>query len=236
MPQLRDSILVQSNAIDFEALQMLASYASIAERSDSLVSDFESDASGGDVEWTINKRVRDTQDVALDGTMTRRVHSVIESCVQNHINPFFAAIVRDWEPAQILRYGPGGHYIPHVDAETLFTDDIGIELWEKTLDRDLSIVIFLNDDFNGGELVFPALEVCVQPSAGTLVCFPSDHNFVHGVNPVTSGERFTLVTWLRVLNMPSVDEINQANMEAYERMWPKQPEQQPRLCKGGNRT
>ncbi len=63
--------------------------------------------------------------------------------------------MRDREPLQILHYGVGGHYIPHVDAETLYKDDDGLELWEKTLDRDLSVVYFINDDFSGGELFFP---------------------------------------------------------------------------------
>jgi predicted 2-oxoglutarate/Fe(II)-dependent dioxygenase YbiX len=127
----------------------------------------------------------------------------------------------------------GGHYIPHVDAETLYKDDIGLDMWEKTLDRDLSVVYFLNDDFAGGELIFPALDLIVAPQAGTLVCFPSDHNYVHGVNPVTSGRRYTIVTWMRVVGMPSVDEINQLALAAYHRSWPEQVEQPPRLAKGG---
>jgi hypothetical protein len=55
---------------------------------------------------------------------------------------------------------------------------------------------------------------------------------VHGVRPVTSGHRYTVVTWMRVKGMPTVEEINQQWMDEYNRAWPKQIEQPPRLTKG----
>jgi hypothetical protein len=64
------------------------------------------------------------------------------------------------------------------------------------------------------------------------VCFPSDHNYIHGVRPVTSGHRYTIVTWMRVAGMPALDEINQMWMDEYHRHWPKQIAQPPRLGKG----
>ena len=149
------------------------------------------------------------------------------------VEPFYNVKIRDWEPLQLLHYGTGGHYIPHVDAETLYTDEDGLELWEKTLDRDISVVYFLNDDFEGGELFFPNLDLLIKPEAGTLVCFPSDHNYIHGVKPVTSGRRYSVVTWMRVKGMPSVDEINQMTMDEYHRRRPKQLEQPPRVRRGG---
>jgi predicted 2-oxoglutarate/Fe(II)-dependent dioxygenase YbiX len=153
--------------------------------------------------------------------------------VRAFINPFFKVEVCDREPSQILHYGVGGHYIPHVDAETLYKDDVGLDIWERTLDRDLSIVYFLNDDFVGGELVFSDLDLIVKPEAGMLVCFPSDHNYIHGVNPVTSGHRYTIVTWMRIKNMPTLEEINRTTMDEYNRMWPKQIVQRTRVTKGG---
>jgi hypothetical protein len=231
-----DSVLIQPNAIVADDLRDLMEYVGRAARKDSLVSNFETDPSEDDIEWTVDRKIRNTQEIDLSYDMRQRLDGLIAASVDRHINSFYALTARDWEPVQILHYGPGGHYIPHVDAETLFKDDIGLELWEKTLDRDLSVVFFLNDDFTGGELVFPQLELSIRPQAGTLVCFPSDHNFIHGVNPVASGHRYTLVTWMRVTGMPSVEEINSANMEAYERAWPKQIEQPPRIAKARRRV
>ncbi|MEQ1579535.1 MAG: 2OG-Fe(II) oxygenase [Steroidobacteraceae bacterium] len=230
---LRDNVLIQHGAIDAEALRFLNDEIRSAGMTDSLVSNFEGEAEPGVVEWVINKRIRDTQEVQLPAGLVARLDAVLDSGVQRFINPFYRVEVRDREPPQVLHYGSGGHYIPHVDAETLFKDDAGLDLWEKSLDRDLSVVCFLNDDFAGGELVFPGLDLTIKPQAGTLVCFPADHNYIHGVNPVTAGHRYTLVTWMRVHGMPTMDEINDMTMAEYHRCFPNQIEQPSRLAKGG---
>jgi predicted 2-oxoglutarate/Fe(II)-dependent dioxygenase YbiX len=232
---LRENVLIQPGVIDAQGLHSLNEEIRKAAMTDSLVSDLEGEAEAGVVEWVINKRVRDTQEVQLPAEVVARLESVLDAGVRHFINPFYRVRVRDREPPQVLHYGSGGHYIPHVDAETLFKDDLGLDLWEKSLDRDLSVVCFLNDDFAGGELVFPSLDLAIKPQAGTLVCFPADHNYIHGVNPVTAGHRYTLVTWMRVHGMPSVEEINDMTMEEYHRCFPAQIEQPPRVVKGGSR-
>jgi predicted 2-oxoglutarate/Fe(II)-dependent dioxygenase YbiX len=231
--QLRENVLIQSAAIGSEDLKFLIDHVRQAEMTDSLVSNFEDEAEDGSVEWVINKEIRDTQEVQVSDVIRDKLRSIDDANVRAFINPFFKVEVCDREPSQILHYGVGGHYIPHVDAETLYKDDVGLDIWERTLDRDLSIVYFLNDDFVGGELVFSDLDLIVKPEAGMLVCFPSDHNYIHGVNPVTSGHRYTIVTWMRIKNMPTLEEINRTTMDEYNRMWPKQIVQRTRVTKGG---
>lgn len=229
---LRDGVLVRRNAVGSADLSDLARFLRRAGMTDSPVSNFEDDVAAESVEWVINKQIRDTQQVKLTQAIEKKLADIDDVCIASIINPFYKVEVRDCEPSQILHYGVGGHYIPHVDAETLYKDDIGLELWEKTLDRDLSVVYFINDDFSGGELFFPALDLVIEPEAGTLVCFPSDHNYIHGVRPVTAGHRYTIVTWMRVAGMPAPEEINQMWMDEYQRRRPKQIEQPPRLGKG----
>jgi predicted 2-oxoglutarate/Fe(II)-dependent dioxygenase YbiX len=60
----------------------------------------------------------------------------------------------------------------------------------------------------GKELFFSALDLGLEPEAGTLVCFPSDLNYIHGVRPVTSGHRYTILTWMRVGGMSELDAID----------------------------
>jgi predicted 2-oxoglutarate/Fe(II)-dependent dioxygenase YbiX len=232
---LRDHILIQKHAVGTTDLLLLANHVRQAQLQDSLVSDFEESVTDG-VAWSVNKEIRDTQEVDLPAPIADKLVSLVDASVIGFINPFYRVKVRDAEAPHILHYGPGGHYTAHVDAETLYKDDSGLDLWEKTLDRDLSVVIFLNEDFTGGELVFPALDLVVRPEAGLLVCFPSDHNYIHGVNPVTSGHRYTLVTWLNVAGMPSLDEINEQAMDEFRRAWPRQIKQPPRVAKGGVRN
>jgi len=226
---LRDSVLIHRGAINPADLELLLDHVQQAQMTDSLVSNFEDAVADDAVEWVVNPRIRNTQQVHIPSSIAEKLSSIDDANVRAFINPFYQVAVRDREPWQILHYGVGGHYIPHVDAETLYQDDIGLDMWEKTLDRDLSVVYFLNDDFEGGQLVFPALNLTIEPQAGTLVCFPSDHHFVHGVNPVTAGHRYTVVTWMRVKGMPTLEQINQMAMDEYERLWPKQIEQPSRL-------
>jgi predicted 2-oxoglutarate/Fe(II)-dependent dioxygenase YbiX len=226
---LRDNILIQRKAIAPADLEALAHYANHARMEQSAVSNFAEDAPEEGVEWVVNKEIRDTHHLHQTTTIARKLRSLVKAGVGSYVEPFYNVKIRDWEPLQLLHYGEGGHYIPHVDAETLYTDEDGLELWEKTLDRDLSVVYFLNDEFEGGELFFPNLGLLVKPEAGTLVCFPSDHNYIHGVKPVTAGRRYTVVTWMRVKGMRSVDDINQMTMDEYHRLRPKQIEQPPRV-------
>ncbi len=231
---LRDNILIQKDAISPADLALLLDAIRRARMTDSLVSNFEEEAPVEGVEWVRNTKIRDTQEVHLESVVRARLDALEDAIVRAHVEPFYGVEVRDREPLQVLHYGVGGHYIPHVDAETLYKDDSGLELWEKTMDRDLSVVYFLNDDFSGGELVFPALDFVVRPEAGTLVCFPSDHNYIHGVRPVTAGHRYTLVTWMRVQGMPTMEEINELALTEYHRQFPQQVDQPPRVVKVGN--
>jgi predicted 2-oxoglutarate/Fe(II)-dependent dioxygenase YbiX len=231
--KLQDSVLIQSGAIEPADLRILIDHAQQAQLTDSLLSNFEGPVGVDAAEWVVNTKIRNTQQVHLPRPIAKKLDSIADANVLAFINGFYQVAVRDREPWQLLHYGVGGHYIPHVDAETLYKDDAGLELWEKTLDRDLSLVYFLNDDFAGGELVFPDLDLVIEPEPGTLVCFPSDHHYVHEVKPVRSGHRYTVVTWMRVEGTPSLDEINQLAMDEYNRRRPKQIEQPSRLTKGG---
>lgn len=56
--------------------------------------------------------------------------------------------------------------------------------------RDISTVLYLNDEFLGGELRFPRVGVSVNPRAGMLVMFPGSKEFSHVVTTVTKGKRF----------------------------------------------
>ena len=56
-----------------------------------------------------------------------------------------------------------------------------------------SMIFYINDDYEGGELYFPALDFEYKPKAGDFITFPSYEKFTHGVKPVLSGsDRYVL--------------------------------------------
>lgn len=144
-----------------------------------------------------------------------QVKELLDNVVENVINPFYGFKVRDSEEPQLLCYEPGGHYKPHVDAEGLWTNPDGTQVYKKTIDRDLSTVLFLNDDFEGGCFTFPDLRVTIRPEPGLLICFPSSRWYRHGVEPVISGHRYTLVTWMRVQGFKTKEEQDREIEEKY---------------------
>ena len=56
---------------------------------------------------------------------------------------------------------------------------------------DYGSILYINDDYEGGELFFPAYGMCIKPKSGTLVFFPSSDMYAHGVTEVISGIRYT---------------------------------------------
>ncbi|KAM9851561.1 prolyl 3-hydroxylase 3 [Aulostomus maculatus] len=66
--------------------------------------------------------------------------------------------------------------------------------------RDLSAILYLNDNFDGGELFFTSRDTKtvtarVKPTCGRLVGFSSGPVNPHGVTAVTSGRRCALALW-----------------------------------------
>ena len=101
------------------------------------------------------------------------------------------------ESFQIGQYPKGGHYNWHVDGIGVKTIDAPNNKLMHGKTRKISMVLWLNDDFEGGEFEFhPSLlkDNIIQPSIGTIVMFPSW--LMHRVKPVTSGVRYSAVTWL----------------------------------------
>jgi predicted 2-oxoglutarate/Fe(II)-dependent dioxygenase YbiX len=64
--------------------------------------------------------------------------------------------------------------------------------------RKYSMVLYLNDNYEGGETVIKQdgqADYISVPKQGSVVIFKSNEECIHGVNEVTSGTRVTLPTW-----------------------------------------
>ena len=53
----------------------------------------------------------------------------------------------------------------------------------------LSAVIYLNDDYEGGELYFDQQDIKIKPKAGSVIFFPSTEDFTHTSLVVTKGQK-----------------------------------------------
>jgi SM-20-related protein len=124
--------------------------------------------------------------------------------IKPRLEEHFATELVECQKPVFLLYTEGGFYVPHADASRLHNSV------DSILSRKISVVIFLNsrseagggEGYGGGELIFYGNEddpdwdlhsFQVAADAGSLVAFRSE--VVHSVEPVTTGERFTIVSW-----------------------------------------
>lgn len=105
---------------------------------------------------------------------------------------------------QLIVHPPGTYIDPHTDIIDIDDPDYDNDTYESQLEQypylwsgHLSILGYLNDDYEGGELYFPELDYGIRPKRGMLIMFPGNLHYVHGVAPVKSGVRYTLSQWAK---------------------------------------
>ncbi len=118
------------------------------------------------------------------------------------LEPHYQSKIEWFETPEVLRYREGGEYKVHSDSHNWFPEE---KVWKRTLDRDLSILLYINSDFEGGDVVFPNCNFRVKPSRGLLIAFPSDWRYIHRAMPVTSGIRYAVVSWAKIVGSPRVN-------------------------------
>ena len=155
-----------------------------------------SNASGA-VDEAVRKTIRLLPSTQIVEYITARL---IEA--RGPIAAHFGIDLTKQEELQFLRYEIGDFFVAHQDGNT------GLMVTEREQFRKVSIVIFLNRQsdspapncYTGGSLVFsewrPGRD-CGQYSlaaeSGTLLAFNSETT--HEVTPVTSGQRYSIVSW-----------------------------------------
>lgn len=207
-------VLIRPNAINKEGLQELIQHIESSSSEDLSVFDAQETNRTGRTSWAVDKTTRDTQIVPM-GNLYPKIETLLRECVSQIINPFYDIEVSGSEIPQILSYSIGGHYKPHIDGESIWVSPRGEKIWKKSTDRDISTVFFLNNDFEGGDFIFPDLKIRVRPEPGMMVCFPSNHHYLHGVEPVTRGKRYSIVTWSTVKGLPSMNDVNRDLSKKY---------------------
>lgn len=81
-------------------------------------------------------------------------------------------------PLSLSRYFTDKFMGPHTDSHD--SDDR----------PTISVVFYLNDDYEGGELHFREQGISIKPKSGDIVIFPSKAPFFHESRPVTSGTKY----------------------------------------------
>ncbi|HEX7312742.1 MAG TPA: 2OG-Fe(II) oxygenase [Pyrinomonadaceae bacterium] len=154
-------------------------------------------------EGHVHEDVRKTSSLEVSAAIAADVERRLRE-LREEIGGHFDLSLEDCEPPQFLRYGEGDFFVRHQDGDTEQSE------FDHLRVRKVSVVLFLNggatepaeETYVGGELLIyrsheetgaGAIIFPIPGEAGLLVAFRSDT--VHEVTPVTSGERFTVVSW-----------------------------------------
>ncbi|XP_040217097.1 prolyl 3-hydroxylase 3 [Rana temporaria] len=107
-----------------------------------------------------------------------------------------------------------------VHADNCILDTEEKACWKEPpayIHRDYSAMIYLNDDFQGGNLFFTELDgksvtAEVRPQCGRLVMYGSGGENAHGVRAVTAGRRCAIALWFTESAEQAEQERHQAKI------------------------
>ena len=122
-----------------------------------------------------------------DPSILELIYSMIER-LKIEVESFFQVRVQETGPA-IVKWPIGARQEPHADKEFHIGKEKGRA--NEFPHYDIASLFYFNDDYEGGELYFPKQGIEFKPKPRSAYFFPGDMNYVHGVRPVKSGNRFT---------------------------------------------
>lgn len=111
-----------------------------------------------------------------------QMHVLLVSALSNYRKRYGIAEELWHEGYNMLKYRGGEEYKAHYDGGT-------------STRRQVSAIIYLNNDYEGGEVEFVNFKIKIKPEPGMMLIFPSNYPYSHIAHPVKSGVKYALVTW-----------------------------------------
>jgi hypothetical protein len=118
--------------------------------------------------------------------MHKSIYDILKSCVDDYCQ-YWGINVVYYEAFNFVKYtGPGQHFRVHADHGPAYNCTV-------------SAVIYLNDDYEGGEIAFPRLDKLVyKPKAGDIAIFPSNYIYEHSSEPMIFGDKYSVVVMMDI--------------------------------------
>lgn len=138
----------------------------------------------------IDPEFRKTKRILLNQSLFDEIGTSLLS-IMPRIEEYFQLTLQGLQGIQFLQYGPGDYFHTHADENEQPSDS----------SRKISIIVFLNSGFQGGDVVlFKDADhyrarngFHIVPQEGLLIAFSS--YLLHEVEEILTGKRFSLVSW-----------------------------------------
>ena len=109
------------------------------------------------------------------------IYQKLKYCIDDYARYWGIDIVY-YEAFNFVKYeGEGTHFNIHADHGPAYNCTV-------------SAVIYINDDYKGGDLKFPRLDnLIIKPRVGDIAVFPSNYIYEHASLPMESGTKYCVV-------------------------------------------
>lgn len=109
------------------------------------------------------------------------IYENLKKCVVDY-SQYWGIEIKYYEVFNFVKYeGEGKEFKIHADHGPVYSATV-------------SAVIYLNDDYEGGEIYFPRLDnKVIKPSYGDIAIFPSNYIYEHASLPIKSGTKYCVV-------------------------------------------
>jgi hypothetical protein len=127
----------------------------------------------------------------------------VRRCVDDY-GQYWGVGIRSYEAFNFVKYeGAGTHFRIHADHGPTYVTTV-------------SIVVYLNDNYEGGELWFPRFDLTIKPQAGDIVVFPSTYIYEHASQDMISGTKYSVVIMSDYNDRDSVNQRVSQTVQEYD--------------------
>jgi hypothetical protein len=111
----------------------------------------------------------------------QEIYEKLKVCIEDYAR-YWGIHVVYYEAFNFVKYeGEGTHFNIHADHGPHYNCTV-------------SAVIYINDDYKGGEIKFPRLDNFIHtPKVGDIAVFPSNYIYEHASLPIQSGTKYSVV-------------------------------------------
>lgn len=183
MSVIKDYIVVIENAITPGLCDaILAEYTTASDWVDAITAEGKTDAERQCSTIGISFSSIIEKNPSVRGNIDKYLFTTASGVIKSYKEKFPLCAIQQDSGYDLLKYKEGQFYTQHTDS---FRD----------MPRAVSCSFILNDDYEGGEFAFFNREAVYKLKKGSCIMFPSNFMYPHEIMPVTSGTRYSIITW-----------------------------------------
>jgi len=135
--------------------------------------------------------------------MHEEIFQALRLCMEDY-GRYWGVGIQKYEAFNFVKYeGAGTHFRIHADHGPTYVATV-------------SAVIYLNHNYEGGELAFPRFGLELKPKQGNIVVFPSTFIYEHASQEMISGTKYSVVIMTDYNDRDGVNQKVSQVIENYE--------------------